>query len=242
MNISILIKHYKYNDLTIDCLNSLFRSDLCGADVIVIDSTEDSDFKYYGSYTYHQINNSIGLIESFNQFIDGRSDLYLCLNNDIYVHKNWLNSIVRCLESDKKIGIIAPLYDQPGGGILEYPKPPFEVGTTDWDIYLTNSLRGNFGRYAEAQHVDNCAWGFTQELINSIGLPDGTAPGAGWYANQDYSYRAKMAGYKTVASLGSFIHHAHRGTYNRLDSGYATKAQQEGFEWVSNKYGGKIPW
>ena len=55
MNISILIKHYKYNDLTINCLNSLFRSDLCGANVIVIDSTEDSDFKYYGSYTYHQI-------------------------------------------------------------------------------------------------------------------------------------------------------------------------------------------
>lgn len=246
MKVEILIKHYKYEDLTTDCLDSIrLMTMIEPVKIKVIDSTPDTTFMYQKplNYSLFTIDNSIGLIESFNRFIDPEYDLHLCLNNDVYVHPRFLTSIVQSLERYPEIGIIAPMYDQPGGGILEYPAPPFDwkTDTQNWSDYLSSNLPKD-GSVKFAEHVDNCAWGFTKELITKIGLPDGNFPGAGWFANQDYCYRAKQAGFKVAACLGSFIHHNHRGTYNRLDMNYATKAQQEGYEYACKKYGGKLAW
>lgn len=235
MNIQILVKHYKFTDLTCDCIVSLKRSDLHGATITVIDSS--NDFKYMCQMydvNHEVISNDIGLIESFNRFINKDADIVIELNNDVYVHPQWLTAILKVFEN-KKIGIVAPMYSQPDGAYLYFPCP-YKPQESEWEKYLNDNLPRP-GTFAIHNHVDNCAWSFTKELINKIGLPDGNFKGAGWGANLDYCYRARKAGFLVASSSGSYIYHNHRGTYGKIDPNYVENAMKQRDEYLTEKYG-----
>lgn len=235
--ILILIKHYKFNDLTDNCIDSMLKSNLLGADIEVIDSTPDNDYRHTYINTYHKVDNRVSLIESYNLFFKPIYDLYVYASNDIIVHKNWLLGIVKSIENNDRLGVLAPMYDQVGGGVLEYFPPPNLVpGSEEWGVWLDNNLPEP-GTYIKTKHVDNVVFCFTHKLYEQVGLPDGNFPGAGWGANLDYCYRARRAGFFVAASLGSFIHHAHRGTYGKIDPDYAKKAESQRDEYLRKKYG-----
>lgn len=236
MKTQILIKHYKYKDLTDACLNSLEKSILGDTDVLIIDSTEDEDY-HYKDFPVEKIPNTVWLIESFNRFVKDGYDLYVYASNDVIFHPNWLEGIKLALKEFNKIGVTAPMYDQPGGGVLEMPvRLDLIPGSEEWVEYVSKELEKN-PTYILTKHVDNVVFAFTGEVKNKIGLMDGNFPYAGWGANLDYCYRARQAGFYVAASGKSFIHHAHRGTYGKLDSEYVKKAEKYRDEYLLKKYG-----
>jgi cephalosporin hydroxylase len=112
------------------------------------------------------------------------------------------------------------------------PFPPEHPERATWvDAHL-----GASDSVQVTRHVDNCAWAFSQRLIDDIGLPDGAFPGAGWGANLDYCYRAREAGWLVVAARGSFISHRHRATYGRIDPDYAANAERHRAPVWANTY------
>lgn len=248
MDILAIVKHYKFTHFTDRCItdlieNTLLRTDIL-LDIIVADGSSLEDAPYeHPTLDVEVVTTSKDLIPSFNEVINlyPTYDLYFCLNNDILFHENWLNSIVTALEDYPEIGIVAPMYDQPGGAWLEMPvDEPFDGGTYKYWNAVSRRLEGEYG-VTFHPHVDNCAWGFTKTLIDKIGLPDPRFTGAGWFANQDYCYRARQAGFKVAAVHSSFIHHDHRGTYGKLNSNYANDAYAEGYTALLKKYGGRLP-
>ena len=236
MKTQVLVKHYKFKDLTDNCLKSLLLSYLDNTDILVIDSTEDEDYSY-SNVDVEKISNEIGLIESFNRFVKDGYDLYVYASNDVIFHPSWLDGLKYAVFCDKQIGVLAPMYDQLGGGVLEMQVPKELIpGSTAWIDWVSEALDNNLD-YIETKHVDNVVFAFTGELKNDIGLMDGNFPGAGWGANLDYCYRARMAGYKVVAASKSFIHHAHRGTYGKIDPDYVRKAEKQRDDYLKKKYG-----
>jgi GT2 family glycosyltransferase len=235
MTTLVIIKHFRYTELTDACLASIKASMLpAGTDVLVVDSTPDADY-VYGDVRVVKSDNALGLIESLNRAIDGQHDLYVCLNNDTVVHPRWLVSLQAVFERDARVGVAAPLYDQPGGGLLELV-PPFPPDHQERAAWLDAHLDPNDG-VEVTRHVDNCVWAFPQRLVSQIGLPDGAFPGAGWGANLDYCYRARVAGWLVVAARGSFISHRHRATYGRIDPDYVANAERQRDEVLCAKYG-----
>lgn len=227
-----LVKHYRFADLTDACLWSISASAIpLETTVRVIDSTPDADYRFPGVDVVKS-DNAIGLIESFNQWIDGFHDLYVCLNNDVVVHPRWLVGLQEAFTG--QVGIAAPLYDQPGGAWLELI-PPYPPDTPERAAWLDAHLRPHVT--SVVPHVDNCAWAFTQALVDRIGLPDGSFGGAGWGANLDYCYRARQAGFTVVVAHGAFVSHRHRGTYGKLDPDYVANAERQRDEALRRKYG-----
>lgn len=236
MKTQILVKHYKFRDLTDNCLKSLLLSYLDDTDITVIDSTEDEDYSY-ANIPVEKISNDIGLIGSFNRFVKDKYDLYVYASNDVIFHPSWLDGIKYALFCDKSIGVLAPMYDQADGGVLEMQVPKDLLpGTNAWVDWISDRLEDN-PSFIETKHVDNVVFCFTGKLKEDIGLMDDNFPGAGWGANLDYCYRARKAGYKVVAAGKSFIHHAHRGTYGKIDPDYVRKAEEQRDRYLKEKYG-----
>lgn len=235
MKTLVLVKHYKFEDLTDNCLGSLISSK-GDKEIVVIDSTEDKDY-FYDNIPVKKISNNIGLIESFNRFFIDGYDLYVYASNDVIFHSGWLEGIKQAIDLNKNIGILAPMYDQPGGGVLEMQVPKNILpGTEEWEAWVSKEILRN-PIYIPTKHVDNVIFCFTKDLYNKIGLMDSNFKGAGWGANLDYCYRARKAGFTVVAAGRSFIHHAHRGTYGKIDPDYVRKAEQQRDEYLRKKYG-----
>jgi len=237
MRTQVLVKHYLYKDLTDACLESLTKQEFPldkmesnDFKVTIIDSSPEGTYKYKNNVA-QKIDNSVGLIESFNRFLDPEADIYLCMNNDTYAHSKYVWYMTEAL-SEPTIGIAAPLYDQVGGGILEFACP-YLPSDKEWDKWLDNNLPQET---VDTKHVDNCAWGFSKKLVEIIGLPDGNFPGAGWGANLDYCYRARNVGFRVIANGYAFVHHNHRATYGK-DPNYVANAQRERDEYLTKKYG-----
>lgn len=248
MHIHIFIKHYRLSKLTDACIASI--PDGCAsvsnehtAYLSVIDgSAEEAPFVQRAvapPATIMPLMPNLGLIASFNWAIQQqKADFYICLNNDVVLAPRWLEGMVKVLQMNHRIGIVAPLYDQEDGGWLHFPAPAYD--SPSWKPYLALNLPEP-GNYRILPHVDNCAWGFTQRLINSIGLPDERFAGAGWGANLDYCWRAREAGFLVVAADGAFVHHGHRKTWGQ-EPGYVEAQTEMRDRLLKEKYGGRRIW
>lgn len=237
MKVTVLVKHYQRSDLTDACVESIRRSTPEPHRLMVIDGSADEQpwKSSHPEVRVVPVLSDLGLIASFNPFIDGSADLWLCLNNDVIVSRRWMEGILVALACSPEVGIIAPLYDDPGGAWLYFPPPPYPVRSEEWQAHLDAALPPP-GVLQFVKHVDNCAWGFTQRLVDAVGLPDERFTGAGWGANLDYCYRARRAGFLVAVSRGSFVHHAKAATYG-ADLEYRRKAEEARDRVLREKYG-----
>ena len=232
----VFVKHWRLHDVTHACVASVLDNTEENYFIVVIDGSADEE-----PYTFpNQLVSvkplipNLGLIESFNRFIRAMdADLWVCLNNDVIVADRWLEAMIACIKREPRIGVIAPLYDQPGGGWLERSAPP--PSDPRWQNHLDKFLAPP-GVFAIYPHVDNCAWAFTKRLVDVIGLPDEQFTGAGWGANLDFCYRARKAGFLVAASLGSFVHHSGARTYGG-DPSYRSRSEASRDEILRRKYG-----
>lgn len=247
MRTNIFVKHYRFVNLTTTCIQSIFEHTARGDwTLTVLDASKDFPAEWIvetptrGLCLVRTIPSETDLIASFNAAIrQFPAEFYLCLNNDIIVAPQWLEAMETCLQRNPRIGIVAPLYDQADGGWLHFAAP--HPSEPEWKTYLSENL-AQPGTYRILPHVDNCAWGFTQTLVERIGLPDERFKGAGWGANLDFCWRARQVGFLVVASDGSFVHHGHRMTYGKLDPDYAVKATAERDRVLREKYGTRPIW
>ena len=228
MGTLVLVKHYMRADLTQRCVRSLVPTLDHDDKLVVIDGSYDLA-PYDGEEVEIVSWHGDGLISSFNDIIRYEDearwgwdvDAYACLNNDVEVGLGWLGAIKTVLARNPQIGICAPLYDDPQGGWLWASGP-----------------MGQPHEFREFPHVDNCAWVFTEKLVQAIGLPDPAFTGAGWGANLDYCYRARKAGFLVAAALGAWVHHEGAATFG-VDPEYRAKARLERDRVLQMKYGAR---
>lgn len=242
MRTRILIKHFRRSNLTDPCVLSTVSAALRLDDwqLMVLDGSHaEQPYRLPWSaevsfpVSIQSVPIDAGLIASFNPFMR-EADFYVCLNNDTVLHPRCLIGMEQVVRTHPEVGIIAPLYDDPGGGWLYREPPRATPGTIGWRDVLESRLAPS-GAWLSVPHVDNCGWGIAQRLIEAIGLPDEAFQGAGWGSNLDYCYRARQAGFRVAVSLGSYLHHVGAATYGE-DPDYRRNAERARDAALRQKY------
>ena len=200
----IVIVNWNGQDVTLECLESLSRVAYTNCKIVVIDnaSTDGSVQAIRKTFT------DIVLLEMQNNLrfaggnnvgikyaVEHKADLILLLNNDTTVDKDFLTWMVARIQSDPRIGMVAPkiyYYDDPnriwsaGGTISMWNGTMRHIGIRELD-------NGHYDTSCEIEYASGCCLLTKRSVVEKIGMLDESFP---MYAEDaDWSMRSRRAGY-----------------------------------------------
>jgi GT2 family glycosyltransferase len=198
---------------TIECLQSLRRSDYPNLEIIVVDNgSEDCSCAAIreqfpgirlienGSNLGFARGNNIGLAAG----LEHRADLLLILNNDTILETDCVSELVRALERDASIGIAGPLMRR----TLE---PELVDMGGDFDFWTGSVILHRFqpGSEKDGIRVIDYVWGCglltRAEVLREIGFFDEQY--VAYFEDADFCMRARDAGYQTVVATRAWMVH-----------------------------------
>jgi len=193
-------------------------------DVLVIDNaSKDESVAYVKSWhpgiKINSLAENYGFAEGYNQGLKSVNTPYtVILNSDVKVTENWLDPLIKIMESDSSIGCIQPKikslehpdefeYAGAAGGFLDNLGYPFCRGR------LFDTVEKDTGQYDDEQEVfwaSGAAMIIRTKLFKRLGGFD-----KDFFAHMeeiDLCWRIKRAGYKIIYSSASTVYHLGGGT------------------------------
>ncbi|MGA2677234.1 MAG: glycosyltransferase family 2 protein [Methanobacterium sp.] len=160
-------------------------------------------------------------------------DYILLLNNDTTVDKNFLNELIKVLDSEDSIGIAGPtiyFYDDPtkiqsAGAMVNWKR-----GRT---TLLKNGEVNDLGNVEEVEFVSGCALIVKNEVFNKIGFLNESY--FAYWEETDFCQRASQAGYKILCIPRAKIWHKISTTTNQISGFYAYYMTRNSI-WFMRKY------
>jgi GT2 family glycosyltransferase len=127
------------------------------------------------------------------------------LFSDIYVTKNWLENLLACMDSDKKIGIAAPLSsnDQSDQSINELN----DMTKKEILEYAANFNISDPKKWNQDIRVSSLCPIIRSEIFNIVGTFDTAIYHQ--FADVDFCFRIRRAGYKVVMCRDTVVYHDH---------------------------------
>lgn len=218
---------------TIECLDSMKNLRYSNFKVILVDngSAEEEVTKILGhSLTTACIRNrsNEGFAKASNKGItkalDMGADYVFLLNNDTRVTPGSLETLISLLSEHPSIGLVqpkilyshSPSYVNSSGGRLY-----LDVGYVR-DLGLNKKVSGHEMRQAGRDWISGCAMLIKREVFSKIGLLDEkNFPQGG--EDYDFSWRARLSGYKLACSDKSIIYHKVSRTRRTLGASTVTE-------------------
>jgi len=213
--IFIIILNWNKGDLTIDCLESLYKMSYRDFEVILVDngSVDDSVDRISAKYPALKIiknsenlgftgGNNLGMKEAMKH----SPGYIMLLNNDTIVHESMLSELLKAIESNGEIGMVGPKIYYYGDNII------WSAGT--WHDRLLHRFKligmghkdsGQFSKKRDVDELTACAMLIRREVIEKVG-----------YLNDDYftivedseyCLRVKRAGYRLIFVPKSILWH-----------------------------------
>lgn len=143
-----------------------------------------------------------------------RGERLLLLNNDVLVTQGWLGKLLACLDHAPDVGIAGPLSNFVSGA-QQTDMPGSFIETAE------RLERENERVYESVNRVVGFCFLFKRDLMNRIGLLDERFT-PGHFEDDDYCYRARLAGYRIMIARDTFIFHHGSASFSR-ESGEAVK-------------------
>jgi len=209
---------------TIECLESVNKSEYRNFEVIVVDngSTNNSVQKIKNKFntmilleTGENLGFSAGVNYGLKFAINNHADLILLLNNDAIVSKTAVTELVKRISRDERVGLIGGkilfLEDKhkiwsAGGRIKKTTKRTYQFGEGRYDD-------GKYNTEREVDFLSACCLLIRKEVIEQIGWydPDYFM----YYEDVDFCVRAKQYSYKIVYWPQAVIWHKVGGASNK---------------------------
>ncbi len=213
--ISIIILNYNGREFSLDCIDSVLKSDYPNFEVIVVDNASADDSLSLIEKKFGR-NSCLRIIKNTKNFLyaggnnsgirQARGEYIIILNNDTEVDKDWLKEIFLVMR-DEKVGAAQPkilifnqfpkTIDYAGAGIdrFGYAKG-FARGEID---------RGQINGVQEIFYAGGTAMILKKKILNEVGLFDERF-GAHW-EDTDLSWRIRLHGYKIVLIPKAVVYH-----------------------------------
>ncbi len=135
---------------------------------------------------------NLGYVKAINQGLKISDAPYVCMmNNDTIPASGWLEKMIAFAEVHKDVGLVNPQCN----GHLNTPIESY-----------ARALWKNKGKYMEMNQCQGFCMLVKRELIDKVGFLD-EAYGIGGYDDTDYSMRAHLAGYRSVAIYDAYVYH-----------------------------------
>lgn len=207
--VSIVVLAYNKVEYTRLCIESIYQySEGIDYELIAVNNgSSDGTLEYFESLPKKRIVNipvNHGPCHGFNEGIKAAKGRYVaCVCNDFIFTSNWLHNLIRCMESDEKIGYVSP-----GSSFISNLQ----------QINGSYSSIEEMQQFAKSYNVsDPSKWEervrllpnvlfVRREIFDIVGYYDPIYV-YGEFADDDLSFRIRRAGYKLVYCGDTFTHH-----------------------------------
>lgn len=212
--VSIITINFNQVDLTLDLLNSLENISYKNVEIIVVDNHSDFNPKGLINEKFPDVkvivsDENLGFAGGNNLGIKVAGGKYLLfINNDTEVEPDFLEPLVRKLESSSKIGMVSPKIIYFGtDNIIQY------AGATDINQYTGRGRKighfekdlGQYNQDKETQLAHGAAMMIPASVIKEVGMmPEIYFL---YYEEHDWCEIIKRAGYKIYYVSNSKIYH-----------------------------------
>lgn len=220
--ISILIINYNGKKYLNNCLRSILNTNYSNFEVCLVDNCSDDDSirfvkEHYPEVKIIKYDKNYGFALACNKAIrEIDSDYFIILNNDVAVDKDWIIEFFKYFDSDEKIAALTSK--------IFFMKNNGQINSCGGliDRYGFGLNRGN-GEIDNGEFID------PQEVFYAVGTsmiikrsawldvgefdPDYFA----YFEDLDWSWRARLKGYKILFIPTSVVYHHWRGSFSKRD-------------------------
>lgn len=205
----IIILNYNGKDCLENTLSGVFRLNYANFEVILVDNNSvDGSFevakrKFPRAICIKNSENvgfAAGMNVGIKYALERGAEYVLLLNYDVNVPKDFVTLLLEDMEKDAKIGVASPLIFENTGAVW------FSGGKINWLRMRAENKKEKLGENNfSSDFISGCAMCIRAEVFRQVGLFDEDY--FLYYEDTDFSFRAKVAGYKLLVSARSQIEH-----------------------------------
>lgn len=242
--VSVLVLAYnnleKYTKTCVECILK-YTTDVNYELILVDNGSTDGTFEYFKTVKHPRkkiikVTKNIGATYGgYQGYMNYNSRYFVAVANDIYVTKNWILNMVKCAESDPKIGIVTPVADYISNlQSVNLEFDDFEDMQKKAAMYNISDPR----KWEERLRLITLGTLFKKECLDTIGFMD-----YGFFhdfGDDDVTFRIRRAGYKAILCKDTFVCHA--GKITDKGAEISRKSLEIGKKNFSDKYYGIDAW
>ena len=158
-------------------------------------------------------------------------DVAVVLNNDALATPGWLEGLRRALADEPGVGIAGPRSNWVSDDQI-IPHPPYtEAPSDDLDRFAAERARVHAGRGREATRLSGLCMAISADVLDRIGGFDPCFE-VGNLEDDDYSMRARLAGFRLWIADDSYVHHFGHKTFDLLDEDYDELMRTNGMRYA----------
>lgn len=214
---TIIIPSRNQRHTTLQCLQCIRQYTTPPLEIIVVDngSTDGTAEALARMPEVRLIRNdhNRGFAAASNQGIRAANGTSIVLlNNDTLPSYRWLANLLTVLRSDARIGLVGPLSNR----VIPEQKVRIRFPTTQAMHAFCRKFhhRSNPAKWRTSPRLSGFCMAFPAGLVERIGLLDERF-GMGTYEDDDYCYRARLAGYRCVIAGDTYVHHLGNRTFRK---------------------------
>lgn len=205
-----------------DCLQSILASGDRAYRLFVVDDGSDAATRRFleevaGAHPHvalHRSDLNRGFLQSCNVgMAQGTAPYVVLVNSDVIVTPGWLARLVRCAESDARIGSVNPLTNYASN--INVPMAP---GATLYGMDRVAAAQSS-PRYPDVVTGVGFCLLLRRAALAEVGVFD-EVYGQGYCEDSDLCMRLTAAGYRTVIADDVFVYHKGRGSFADRDERY----------------------
>lgn len=216
MRCDIVIATWNAIEMTRTALASIRATSNYPYRLILVDNSEEPEARAwfreiaasgeFGETLLIQNERNIGWLKATNIGIRHADAKYVCLlNNDVICGTDWLRRCIHLMEREPDIGLINPRGN-------ERSENRRVKNVNDYAEHLAASEGGN---QTELPHCSGFCMVAKAKLFHELGLLDEIFEG-GYYEDNDFSYRARTAGFRCAQCDDAFVFHLGSQSFNKL--------------------------
>ncbi len=220
--VSVIIVNYNGKAFLEKCLSSLMKQTYPAIEIILVDngSADNSIWFVKGEYPSVRIiatKENLGFAKGNNVGIkESKGEMIATLNNDTEVTPEWVEELVKAMDSNKKVGMCASK--------MLFMKNPQMINSTGicisrsgacWDRGMSERDRGQYESLEEIFGPCAGAAMYRKSMLEEIGLFDEDFHA--YMEDTDLAFRGRLAGWKCLYVPRAVVYHVHGGT-----GGYAS--------------------
>lgn len=227
-DVTIGIIAYNRLDITKTCIESILKNtkEYNYKLILVYNESNQGEgiLEYFKSIDHDNkmiihFSQNVGAPIAYRQIIKNmEGKYYVHIPNDVIVTPNWLSNLIKCAESDIRIGMVNPVSSNVSN------RQSVNLTFENYDQLQQKAAEYNVSdptKWQERLRLITLGTLFKRECLETVGnlfdigfMHD--------FGDDDITFRVRRAGYKTVLAGDTFVHHDHEGIERpawRLNSG-----------------------
>ncbi len=223
--VSVVVLAYNNEAVNRKCIESILtQTAYPHFELIVVDNASTDGTRAYlqelDAQNRHNVkiilnNENLGFAGGNNCGIKAADGVYVVLlNNDTYVTRGWMTSLVKHLENDRSYAMCNPVTNSIGN---ESKIEAHYHGAAELAQFAYCYTQTHMGEeYHRVDRLPLFATMIRRSVLEEVGLLD-EAYKVGMFEDDDFTEKVLRAGYRIVIAEDAFVHHMQRASFAKLE-------------------------